>query len=88
MFSFTPAVFNEIKHYKHLLKKKIFITDMGSLNSHAPVNPAGLVLLTALGDLKVSHLWVNKLTSGRQLFFPMLKENLKQENGSLISECY
>lgn len=61
---------------------------MGSLNSHAPVSPAGLVLLIALGDLEVSNLWVNKLTSRRQLLFPTLKENLKQENGRLISECY
>lgn len=56
---------------------------MGSLSSHAPVSPAGLVFLTALGDLEVSNViavLVNNLTARRQLFFPTFKENLNQEN--------
>lgn len=53
---------------------------MGSLNSHTPVNPTGLVSLTALGELEVGNVRVNKLTARRQIFFPTFKENLKKEN--------
>lgn len=56
---------------------------MGSLSSHAPVSPAGLIFLTALRDLEVSNViavLVNNLTARTQLFFLMFKENLNQEN--------